>query len=185
MKKTHLLGAVCALFVCLSAPVNAATVVTDGGVATSIQNLFIDSIQYNVTFTAKSSFDGVFGTGSPSTTFWGDQTGAEAAVTAINNELNTFNSGNIDLVGIGTGANEFENDYLVPFTFSSGSIVASARGNNGFTVANVWGSLATFEKERAESTVVWAEFTVVPVPAAAWLFGSALGLLGWMRRRVT
>lgn len=27
-------------------------------------------------------------------------------------------------------------------------------------------------------------FTVVPVPAAVWLFGSALGLLGWARRRV-
>lgn len=26
-------------------------------------------------------------------------------------------------------------------------------------------------------------FSVVPVPAAAWLFGSALGLLGWARRR--
>jgi hypothetical protein len=25
--------------------------------------------------------------------------------------------------------------------------------------------------------------TVVPVPAAAWLFGSALGLLGWLKRR--
>lgn len=25
--------------------------------------------------------------------------------------------------------------------------------------------------------------TVVPIPAAVWLFGSALGLLGWMRRR--
>ena len=25
--------------------------------------------------------------------------------------------------------------------------------------------------------------TAVPVPAAAWLFGSALGLLGWARRR--
>ena len=26
-------------------------------------------------------------------------------------------------------------------------------------------------------------FQVVPVPAAVWLFGSALGLLGWVRRR--
>ena len=25
--------------------------------------------------------------------------------------------------------------------------------------------------------------SVIPVPAAFWLFGSALGLLGWMRRR--
>ena len=24
---------------------------------------------------------------------------------------------------------------------------------------------------------------VVPIPAAAWLFGGALGLLGWMRRK--
>lgn len=28
-------------------------------------------------------------------------------------------------------------------------------------------------------------FQVVPVPAAAWLFGSALGLLGWARRRAS
>lgn len=26
-------------------------------------------------------------------------------------------------------------------------------------------------------------FTVIPVPASVWLFGSALGLLGWVRRR--
>ena len=27
--------------------------------------------------------------------------------------------------------------------------------------------------------------TTVPVPAAAWLFGSALGVLVWARRKVT
>ena len=27
------------------------------------------------------------------------------------------------------------------------------------------------------------EITAVPVPAAVWLFGSGLGVLGWMRRR--
>jgi len=36
-----------------------------------------------------------------------------------------------------------------------------------------------------DPNVTWAKFTVVPVPAAVWLFGSALGLLGWVRRRAT
>lgn len=42
---------------------------------------------------------------------------------------------------------------------------------NGITVGQIGGEAMIFE------------VAAVPVPAAAWLFGSALGLLGWVRRR--
>ncbi|MGI9331159.1 MAG: hypothetical protein ACR2QB_10645, partial [Gammaproteobacteria bacterium] len=35
----------------------------------------------------------------------------------------------------------------------------------------------------AGAALISADATVVPVPAAVWLFGSALGLLGWVRGR--
>ena len=52
------------------------------------------------------------------------------------------------------------------FDFRGGSQSAITKGASEFAWAVRDGDVAT-----------------VPVPAAAWLFGSALGLLGWMRRK--
>jgi hypothetical protein len=41
------------------------------------------------------------------------------------------------------------------------------------------------EVGRIEADLVSASFSVVPIPAAVWLFGSALAGLGWMRRKQT
>ena len=40
-----------------------------------------------------------------------------------------------------------------------------------------------FDEFGNETGLVIATISTVPVPAAVWLFGSALGLLGWMRRK--
>ncbi len=51
-------------------------------------------------------------------------------------------------------------------------------------------SSLSFRVETANNSNYFGDLTLgaatpVPVPAAVWLFGSALGLLGWMRRRVS
>lgn len=44
-------------------------------------------------------------------------------------------------------------------------------------------SIIQLENGTATQGQIWTFQAVVPVPAAVWLFGSALGLLGWVRRR--
>ncbi len=46
-----------------------------------------------------------------------------------------------------------------------------------------WLDIGFYDSEDLATVTVEYDFTPVPVPAAAWLFGSTLVLLGWMRRR--
>ena len=60
--------------------------------------------------------------------------------------------------------------------------------------ANAWSFAFDFNGEQLAGNKVginfgWAvrlgDVAAIPVPAAVWLFGSALGLLGWIRRKAT
>lgn len=53
------------------------------------------------------------------------------------------------------------------------------------TVNSAGGDSLQLQTQTGNNSIYTVNFStaVVPVPAAVWLFGSALGLLGWMRRR--
>ena len=55
---------------------------------------------------------------------------------------------------------------------------------NGSTFIPEEAALGYFLLDSATGKVSFSE-NVIPVPAAVWLFGSALGMLGWIRRRMT
>jgi hypothetical protein len=65
-----------------------------------------------------------------------------------------------------------------------GATDISSIGNGGYvniTQASFWSEYAAYAPVYLDDIVVSA----VPIPAAVWLFGSALAGLGWMRRKQT
>ncbi len=168
--------AVMLLFVVGSA--NAASVVySSPGVVTGIGGLDIGGTLYNVDFETGdySTFGGV-------EDFWGTIGEAGAAATAINAVLNVEGgSGSCAFSNVCVnkvmGLDELGDTYSVSF--------------GGFAAISTicWTSCtATWTLDFPNSVQVAGfatAWSVVPLPAAVWMFGSALAGLGWMRRRQT
>ncbi|RLA44001.1 MAG: hypothetical protein DRR42_20995 [Gammaproteobacteria bacterium] len=60
--------------------------------------------------------------------------------------------------------------------------IMSLTGGTGMITLNAH-SFTPINASGLFSAVTTLELTAVPVPAAVWLFGSALGFLGWIRRK--
>jgi len=149
---------------------NAATIVYSApGVVTGIGDLDIGGTLYNVDFEVNvfSTFGGV-------EDFWGTQDEAVAASVAINTILNAETS-SVLVNGI-TGSNTLGDVYQVQYGTFSDAVNAFTFPPLGWVIVNCCGTYAN------NTGTAWS---VVPIPAAVWLFGSGLGLLGWMRRRQT
>lgn len=169
----------------------AVTVILDGDNVIRIENLEVQldqgTVLYNVDFIT-SSGDNLYGS-DPASFDFPLAEDAATAIIQVNNALNLNDP-------IPNGAGPLGTDqYFIPGLERTrlGITAWGAFGgeNLGLGGLNAWdacevdclgsGIAILFPDE----VVTYAKFTVVPVPAAVWLFGSALGLLGWVRRRTT
>ncbi len=82
------------------------------------------------------------------------------------------------------GTNPFGSENVPALQF--GTPIPSLAGPPALTSIGIKLDFILSAGDSASFTSVFVvEPSVVPVPAAVWLFGSALGLLGWVRRRQT
>lgn len=164
------------LFVALSIAPAAwgATVQLDGTTATDIFGLDVNGTIYDVSFEVDSFNNLNVDNNFP---FLGDVNAAGDAVDAIVAELNSAGA-----LFAGESASLDDINFYVPYGLVSGNS-QNAWGKWEVNQGSMWVNLGPIQWNANTSNLVYATFSVVPVPGAVWLFGSALGLLGWLRRK--
>jgi hypothetical protein len=147
---------------------NAATVILDGTNAVRIEDLeyggdtYIIEFQFNSFFTLLNQDSSYF-------PFYQEFPNTQGFDDVIHNALH---SSSAQTVG-----NIQSSSWWLPFDGLTGDIDAYGAVWNGSQWQQTSGPM--------DNVSTWATASIAPVsvPAAVWLFGSALGLLGWMRRR--
>jgi hypothetical protein len=157
----------------ISITVNAAAVVV-GNPAIWILDLEVDGQLFNVNF-VETGWDGQ----DETLMYWGSESEAAIASLAINEVLNQENIGRVAL----------DSDYLYFVAFDyrlniSDVFEVTSLENANTTLATAsWSVSQAWTDTQSLTYALWHPASEVPIPAAAWLFGSALLGLGALKRR--
>jgi hypothetical protein len=177
----------------LSNAVRAATVQMDGSDAIGISNLAIDGGEYDVAFGNDFALASANGYTGFNETFGFDQ-GALASNTVTDMAILFNNAGVIgleDLNGVDIPSPLVNFGVAIYYASELPDIPCFEGGTQpgavvwGATGSGAWRPLSDdcVPVHQQLFTTAYFKSSVVPIPAAVWLFGSALAGLGWFRRK--
>jgi hypothetical protein len=166
----------------------AATVTLDGTTATGINNLFIPGLStatpglYNVTF-SQTSADSLYG--DPFVFDFTTNVDAGEAMEQTNDALNLSIAETV-----GASALDSFGTYYLGYAFDETFPTRVSTINSLYNPSENWITIGGAEGIDRDAPLFYASYELVttpnpvPVPAAVWLFGTALvGFIGLSRRR--
>jgi hypothetical protein len=174
-------GALVAVLLAFVAVTSQAALVYEEGSTTNvigITDLFVIDTFYNVSFVETTAED-LYGPEPLEFQFFGQlasQAALDATLAALNADVNALTVGDVA-----------DPTFGIAFSLTPSLLGVNLKKGNYVDTQLFTGWITGEEGESAAFTSIltYADFQPVPVPAAAWLFGSALiGLAGIARKRV-